>query len=658
VEHAFLGEIIALLAISVAAVALFGRGRLPPIVAYLCVGAAAGPHALGLLADSETTRRLGEIGVAFLLFTIGLEFSLARLRAMRDTLLGLGGAQVAVGTASGAVIARALDMDWAAAVVVGGALALSSTALVIKELGEQLELNARHGQLALGILLFQDLAAVPFLVLIPLLAADAGGSMAWPILLALGKAVLAMLALFVLGGRLLRPLFHEVSAARYPELFTLAALLVALAAAWLTSLLGLSLALGAFLAGLMLGETEYRHQIENDIRPFRDVLLCLFFVTVGMQLDVRVIAPYWPWVLLLLAGVVAGKGAAIALLTRAMGYGARISLRTGLVLGQGGEFGIALITLAAANALLAPEHTQIIITVIVLSMLLAPVLVTRNQALAQRLVRADAAGEVPARDAHAAGPGLREHVIVCGCGRTGELIGRVLGAEGIAWAGIDPDPHRIRSAMQRGEHVVLGNARSRAVLDGAGLAQAAVLVIAFDDVDSACAVVRTVRAVRHDLPVLVRAREGEDLDRLLAAGATGGVPEAFETALMLALQLLLFMQVPVDGARRRILAIQRQQYPLLSGFFKTIEDDATQASAPHGHLHSVVVDAGAAAVGRRLGELGLERCGMAPVAVRRAGAPPLEPRPDLVLEAGDVLVLHGRPAARAAVERCVASGEE
>lgn len=656
--HHHLDDVILLLVLAVAAVAVFGRLRLPPILGYLFVGAIAGPHALALIDTGETTRLLGEIGVAFLLFTIGLEFSLARFRAMRDTLIRLGGTQVAIGTLSGAIIARALGMDWPAAIVVGGALSLSSTAIVVKQLSDRLELHARHGQLALGILLFQDLAAVPFLVMIPLLAPGGAGPALGPLLVALAKAVFAVAAMLGAGRWLLRPLFHEVSAARYPELFTLAALAVSLAAAWLTGKMGLSLALGAFLAGLMLGETEYRHQIESDIRPFRDVLLGLFFVTVGMQLDARAMAPFWPWILLLVSGVVAGKGAVIALLTRVAGYGPRISVRTGTVLGQGGEFGIALVTLAAATGLLLPVHTQIIISVIIVTMAIAPLLIAVNHALAERLVAPYAAGEAPEAPGSLAelSAGLSGHVVLCGYGRTGALIGRILSAEGIPWAAIDSDPQCVRDAWERGDNVLFGNARHREVLLGAGLARAGVLVVTFEDLDAATAVVRTARRARPDLPVLVRARESQGLERLMEAGATEGVPEAFETALMLALQLLLFMQVPAQAARRRIQAVQRQQYPLLGAFFQTLEGATGGTDAGDGHLHSMVIPAGADAVGKRIEDLDLEAHGVVPVTLRRAGGRSLRPDPDVQIQPGDVLILHGRAEALAAAQRRLLTG--
>ncbi|MGH8502721.1 MAG: cation:proton antiporter, partial [Gammaproteobacteria bacterium] len=381
--NAVLQDAIMLLALSVLAVALLRRFHLPPIVGYLSVGVVAGPPVLGWLQESAATRSLGEIGVIFLLFTLGLELPLNQLKNMRGALLGLGGAQVLIGTLSGTAIAWALGIPVEGALIMGGALAMSSTAIATRQLMDQLELQQRHGQLALAVLLFQDFAAVPFIVVIPILATD--GPLAAPLLLALVQAVAAFAIMLTLGRWGLRPLLREIAASRAAELFTLTTLLIALTAAWITHLLGLSLALGAFLAGMLLAETEFRHQIDSDIRPFRDVLLGLFFVTVGMQLDLARLAPAWGWVLLLLAGIVLGKGVLIALLTRMAGYGPEVAARTGMVLAQGGEFGIALVTLAVGAGLVSAGDTQPVLAALILSMALAPVVVRHNARLARLL---------------------------------------------------------------------------------------------------------------------------------------------------------------------------------------------------------------------------------------------------------------------------------
>ncbi|HHB11859.1 MAG TPA: potassium transporter KefB, partial [Chromatiales bacterium] len=366
--------VLLLLGLSVLAVSAARRIHLPPILAYLLVGALAGPHGVGLAPPPQDLHLLAEVGVVFLLFSIGLEFSLTQFLAMRGTLLGLGGAQVILSTGLLGLVVHALGMSWSLSWVIGGMLAMSSTAIVIKQLTEQLELHSRHGHLAVAILLFQDLAVVPLLVVIPILGAESGGELAQPLIVALLKGVLAMGLLLVVGRRVLRPAFHLVAAQGSIELFTLTALFVALAAAALTQVLGLSLALGAFLAGMVLAETEFRHQVDSEIRPFKDVLLGIFFIYVGLHLDLPALwHDPWPTLVLLLA-LVLGKAAVVLVLVRLHGYNTGVALRTGLVLAQGGEFGFAALALALSHGVISPEQAQPVLAAIVSSMFLAPVL--------------------------------------------------------------------------------------------------------------------------------------------------------------------------------------------------------------------------------------------------------------------------------------------
>lgn len=640
-EHHGLDIVLILLVVSVAMVAVFRRVHLPPILGYLFVGLIIGPHALGWLEDNETTRLLGEIGVVFLLFTIGLEFSIPQFLAMKGTLLGLGGTQVLVGTLSGGIIAWMIGIPWQASLVVGGALAMSSTAIVVKQLTDQLELQATHGRLALGILLFQDLAAVPFLVMIPILAG--GGPIGEPLFYALLKGMLAFAIMLTLGRWVLRPLFHTVAALRSPELFTLTVLLVSLAAAWVTSLMGLSLALGAFLAGMMLSETEYRHQIEIDIRPFRDVLLGLFFVTVGMQLDLALLPPLWPWIALLVLGLVFGKGPLIVLLTRLAGYDKRIALRTGIVLAHGGEFGFALLALALLNGLLDSQDSQPILAAVIVSMVLAPILIRHNNALAEQVFPQPALRpESREQEIAEAVQDAKGHVILCGFGRIGQHMAGFLSNEGFDYVALDLDPRRVRAAWEAGERVFYGDATGREILEAAGLQQAGALVVSFDDPHGAFKILRAVREAHPDLPVLVRTRDTTYLDQLQDAGATEVVPETMEASLMLAIRLLLLLNVPVERVLQQMQAVRGDRYRLLRVFFRSAES-ARRGDNERLRMHSVVLPAGAFAVGRSLEDLDLENDGVLITSVRRGGTRGEAPDPDLILRPGDVLVLHGTP---------------
>ena len=555
---------ILLLITAVVSVALFRRIGLPPILAYLFIGMTLGPHALNWFSAGEEARLLGEIGVAFLLFAIGLEFSLPQFWAMRRALLGLGGAQVLAGTVSGAIIAWLIGIAWGPALIVGGALAMSSTAIVVKQLTDQFELQQPHGRLALGILLFQDLAAVPFLVVIPILAAGAGQTLLAPLLLALLKSAVAFAIMLTAGRYLLRPLFHEVANARSAELFTLTVLLVSLLAAWLTSELGLSLALGAFLAGMMLSETEYRHQIETDIRPFRDVLLGLFFVTVGMELELALLPSLWYWIVLLVLGLVFGKGLLIAALTWAIGHPPKTALRTGMVLGHGGEFGFALLALALHTGLLEHAASQPIIAAVVITMLIAPVLVRHSGQVVQALWPDTPPSSTQAAGIAAATQSKGEHVIICGFGRVGFSTAGFLRDEGFDYVGLDLDPLRVKQAWEDGKPVFYGDASRREILLAAGLRRARALVISFDDARKTLHILQVARSLRKDIPILVRARDDANLHQFLRAGATEVVPETLEASLMLATQLLLLLEVSPEKIADCTQAVRQGRYQLLN----------------------------------------------------------------------------------------------
>jgi len=638
-EYAVLRDIIVLLALSVLTVTAFRRLHLPPIVGYLFVGAVAGPSALGWLKDTEATRFLGEIGVIFLLFMLGLELPVSQLNRIKGPLLGLGGMQVLIGTLSGAAIAWAIGVAWQGAIILGGALAMSSSAIVTKELMDKLELQTRHGQLALSVLLFQDLAAVPFIVLIPILAAGGNMPIVAPLLLALVKAAAAVTIMLVGGRWALRPLLHEVAAHRTGELFTLTTLLVALTAAWITSVLGLSLALGAFLAGIALAETEFRHQIESEIRPFRDVLLGLFFITVGMQLNPGLLAPVWGWVLLLLAGIMFGKGALVALLTRIAEYSTEVAVRTGMVLAQGGEFGIALITLAVSTGLVSSESSQPVLAALVLSMALAPIVV-RYSDYAARHLSGNAIRVTKFEDpiAQAAGA-LASHVIICGYGRTGQSVAHFLKAQHIPFVAIDSDIDQARAGWEAGERVFYGNAEQGNLLQAVGLKRARALMVSFEDERSVLKIVYTARAERQNLPILVRARDEAALERLLEAGATEGVPETLEASMMLAVELMLLLGLPLGEVFHAMNVARGERYRLLRGLFER-EGLYPAEIVDAQHLRTVVLPTSALAVGRQLHDIGLATSGVTVTAVRR-GSRYHPAEANLTLEPGDALILHG-----------------
>jgi CPA2 family monovalent cation:H+ antiporter-2 len=383
-------------------------------------------------------------------------------------------------------------------------------------------------------------------------------------MLALCKSALAVVILLAAGRYLLRPLFHEIAAARSPELFTLTVLLVSLLAAWLTHALGLSLALGAFLAGMMLSETEYRHQIESDIRPFRDVLLGLFFVMVGMQLNLVLLPSSWLWIVLLVVGLVLGKGLLILGLTWLAGHGPITAVRTGIVLGHGGEFGFALLALALQTGLLYSEESQPILAAVVISMLIAPMLVRHSGQIVQKIWPEKRVLEsAQAEGIAAATQAAKGHVIICGFGRVGRNMAGFLRDEDLSYVGLDLDPIRVKAAWDDGDAVYYGDAGRHDILLAAGLERAKALVISFDDAYKTLQILQAARPMRKDIPILVRSRDDANLSQFLRAGATEVVPETLEASLMLATQLLLLLDVPAEKIADCTRAVRRNRYVLL-----------------------------------------------------------------------------------------------
>ena len=636
-----------LLAASVAGVVVFRLLDLPPMLGYLVVGILIGPHAFGLVPDSEEARYLAEFGVVFLMFTIGLEFSLPRLKSMRRIVFGLGSLQVAstilIVVAGGGLIGRHFGVGLAASFLLGATLAMSSTAIVTKLLADRLELETEHGKRIVGVLLFQDLAVVPLLVIVPALATHPetlGPELGWAAI----KAAVLLTVLLVGGQWLLRRWLYLVARRKSHELFTLNLLLLVLGLAWLTELAGLSLALGAFVAGVLISETEYRHQVAEDIKPFRDVLLGLFFITIGMLLNVRAVLDQIGWVLLALIVPVGCKGGLIVLLARAFGANAGTSIRTGLALATAGEFGFVL--LAESGSILPPGQKQIVLAAMLLSMLAAPFLIQYSDRLVLRfassewMLRALQLTQVATRSM-----ATERHVVICGFGRSGQHLAKMLEQEDIEYVALDLDPDRVREAAAAGDSVVYGDAARRETLIAAGLMRAAALVISYNNAHSALKVIHVAHAARPQMPIIVRTQDDADLDRLLKAGATEVVPEIFEGSLMLGSHALVLLGVPVARVVRRVRQARDSRYHLLRGYFHGSDDPLAFEEESHERLHSVPIESGASAAGKALGTLGLRSIGVEVTAVRRRGIRGADPSDDLVLQAGDVVVLRGVPEA-------------
>lgn len=632
---------------AVLGVVVFRSLHLPPMLGYLAVGVLIGPHALGLAAETGSTHALAEFGVVFLMFSIGLEFSLAQLRAMRRIVFGLGLAQVVltiVATVLGGLAismwAPQLHISWQAAFALGGALAMSSTAIVVKLLTERLEMESEHGRRIIGILLFQDLAVVPLLILIPALAKDPENlvkTLAWAGVKA--AAVLALLLFF--GQKLMRSWFTLVAKRRSQELFMLNLLLVTLGAAWITERAGLSLALGAFVAGMLISETQFKHQVEEDIKPFRDVLLGLFFITIGMLLNVQLVLQHWWLVLILLAVPVLLKFALIAALAKLFGSSDGVAMRTGLALAQAGEFGFVLLNMASGSKLIDPFLMQLVLASMVLSMLVAPFVIAKSDQIVMKIASNEwMMQSLQLTQLASRTMAAQKHVIIAGFGRSGQSVATLLSDEKLPWYALDLDPERVQEAQAAGSSVSYGDAGRRESLIAAGINRASALVITFADTRAALKVLHLVHELAPTLPVIVRSHDDSDLELLRQAGATEVVPEALESSLMLASHALVVVGVPLRRVVHRVQSARDERYASLRGYFHGASDLIDDPEHMYVRLHSVVLGEDAQGVGRRIDELGFDALQAEVSGIRRARMR-VEPTPETVLRAGDVVVLRG-----------------
>jgi monovalent cation:H+ antiporter-2, CPA2 family len=635
--------------------------KLPPMLGYLVVGVLIGPHALAFAQDSAGVQYLAEFGVVFLMFVIGLEFNLPKLRSMRTLVFGLGMSQVVL-TMAGTMLGHFLlvaayawllegqwEMTWQGAVVLGGAMAMSSTAIVVKLLAERLELESEHGRRVMGVLLFQDLAVVPLLVLIPALG-ESGRDMATAMGLAVLKAGVLLTLLLVGGQRVMRWWLTLVARRKSEELFMLNLLLITLGLAYITEHAGLSLALGAFVAGMLVAETEYKHQVETDIKPFHDVLLGLFFITIGMKLNWRPVLDQWFLVLAMTSLPVVAKFVLVSALARAFRAAPGVALRTGLYLAQAGEFGFVLLTLGAERGLVAPEWMSPILASMVLSMLATPFLIQYSNRIVNKLSASDWLMQSVALTTIAKKSiGTEGHVIICGYGRCGQALSRLLTPEGIPYMAMDLDPDRVRQAAAAGQSVVFGDAARLQSLMAAGLARASAVVVSYHDTASAMKILKLVQEHAPKVPVIVRTVDESDIDRLKAAGATEVVPEAIEGSLMLAGHALALVGVPMARVVRITREARDARYSLLRGYFHGADDSGVE-ELNQARLHSVTVPDNARCVGQVLEDLALHAVGVNVVSVRHAaggvGAAPERH----ALAAGDTLVLSGLPEALSLAE--------
>ncbi len=642
-EGVFL-KVLILLAAAVVASTIFRRFRIPPILAYLCVGLFVGPSAFGIVKDLEAIRFLAEFGVVFLLFSLGLEFSVAKMMALRHTVFGLGGLQVLISCIIIFAIAMAIGVSVEEAIVIAGALSLSSTAVVSKELSSRNELHKPHGQLSIGILLFQDIAAVLFLILVPAFAGSDHEAIFESIGLTLLKGVGLFALLLACGRWVLPPLFNEVAKTHSEEVFVMAVLLVSLMAAALTHHFGLSMALGAFIAGMMLSETNYRHQIEADIRPFRDLLLGLFFISVGMALDITALIANWHWIILCSIALIGGKALLIFALTRASKHSKSDAITTGLYLAQGGEFGFALFALAFKSGTMSESVSGILVPTIVVSIALTPWLISIAPSVAKKMF-----GETkftPKNDYKAqlnkASESLSDHAILCGFGRVGQSISRFLSKEKLPYIAVDIDPHRVNEAGIAGENIHYGDASRLDILKALGLERAKLLVISYKEIDVAKKILHTIREKGYTIPILVRTSDDSSLEDLLKSGATEIVPETMEASLMLVSHVLTMMGTPAEHVFDHIENARKQRYQILHGYYHGISSKMVDEKGKAlEQLHAVLLTADCYATGKTLGDLKLEKAGNPVEIIKHQSGEESSPTLSTELKEGDTIILHG-----------------
>lgn len=641
-----LNDLLIILIASVPIAFAFKRLRLPAIAGFMITGIAIGPYGLGFIAEVEAIEVLAEIGVVLLLFTIGLEFSLRRILHMRRLVVWGGGLQVlvTVGVTAAAAVAVGLPMNHA--VFAGFLVALSSTAIVLKTYMDQGETDAPHGRVAIGVLLFQDLVIVPMMLLVPILSGTKGSS-ALGIATTLGAAVLAVVAIVFVARAVMPFLLHHVVRLRTPEVFVIFIVIVSLGTSWVTARAGLSLALGAFIAGLVLSESEYSHQIVADILPFRDVFNSVFFISIGMLLSLGALASTWPIVLGLVVTLVVTKALVAAGVVRALGYSMRVAVIAGLGLAQIGEFSFVLAKVGLAEGLLTAESYQVFLGTAIVSMIVTPFLMKAAPAAGYRvqaLISPDSlleASMLPDNE----GQGYTDHVVIVGYGINGRNVARVLRSINIRYKVLELNPEAVRLAREHGEVIGYGDATRSEVLRHTGVERARILVIAIADPVASRHVVHQARQMNPGLHIIVRTRYMSELEELHQLGADQVIPEEFETSLEISARVLAAYGFPRITARRHKDRLRREGYQALR--------DTSYAETDLGSLSDVLessitetlaLDDTSQAVGKRIGELDLRRLtGATIIAVHRLGDTEVNPGPDFALAPGDALVLLGSP---------------
>ena len=598
--------ILILLVCSVVLLVVCRRLSLPPIIGYLSVGVLVGPGGLEWIPSIDSMHFLAEFGIVFLMFTLGLEFSISQLMSSKKTLIGIGGLQVLLCGAAISWLIYLFDIPMKQACIIGSCLALSSTAVVLKQLQEQKELQTNHGKISIKILLFQDIAAILLLIIIPALN-HKQEFLLHIFLITFLKGTGIFLLMVIIGSRIVKPLFHEIVKAHSTELFMMAILLVALSAAAATYYFELSMPLGAFLAGVILGETEFRQQIEIDIRPFKEVLLGLFFIIVGSYLDLKSLPDFWAPVLFILGMLIIVKTIIIVTIIKLLSNNSLESaLKTGIILAQGGEFGFVALTEAINHKIISPEQKPVIFAAVVISIMLAPLFIRFNSLITKLFLKLNNNTSTTPYHPIAAlinhTDKLHDHVVICGFGRVGQVLAKFLEQEKINWLALDLDSTLLHKSFMAGEQVFYGDASDPEVLLAAGIARAKMVVLSFADETVNLNIVKYLRGLRLNFQIFVRTKDDTTIKAFEEAGATEIVPEILEGSIMLASHLLFALGVPTTKIINKVIKTHSSRYEMLSHLYKGNEEINVLEAEDHVRrsLQTIVINEGAAAINQTL----------------------------------------------------------
>lgn len=643
-QGSLFNNLLILLMLSIGISAICQRIKLPTVIGYILVGVLVGPFAIGIVPESENIKLLAEFGIIFLMFTVGLEFSFLYLMKLKKDVFGYGALQVIFSLIITLAIGKLIGMTATQAIIIGSIVAMSSTAIVMKQLTEQLELNSHYSQHAIGILLFQDLAVIPILILLPSLATSDTASLFTHISTSLFNGGIVILAIILIGRKLLRPLFYNITGVYSLEIFTLTTLLIALGTAWLTSFFGLSLALGAFLAGMMLGETEFRHQIKADIRPFKDVLIGFFFITIGMQFNTTIFLTAWPWILLLVFALFFFKIVLIALLGLYFTQSKATAIQTGIILAQGSEFSFAILIEALSHHLIPVDYGQVIMGALLLSMGIAPIMIKYHQKIADLFFsKFPELDETEKNQLSKASVRLKDHIILCGFGRVGQNIASFLTKGELEFIALDLDPTRVKNARLAGVNVYYADASHYQILHAAKISRARALISTFINPHAASQIIEHVRKHNQRIPIIVRSHDDVDTNRFYKKGATEVIPETLEASLMMASHILLLMKIPPNKVYGWINESRHNRYDLLRMVFPgqealIIEGDDYGDYA----LNVVALPENAFAVGKALKDVPLFFPSVKVTTVRRGGQRTISPPPSFKFQEYDIVVLYGK----------------